>query len=344
MGIGQNALARAVKYAQDRVVFDRPIGQNQSIQHPLAESWREREAAYMMGMKAGSLYDKGLPWGAGSKAAKELAKARANKEKKKDNKRSTRVNDNDSQKSKKRKKVITKTTVIVQDDRKKGRKGKKAIAAVVDTRDKDDDDEQISTDEENDTSEDERNVKSRDKNESSSEDDHNATGNNNNKEESTDNSSSDDDEVMVEKNQKSITTDSSSKGKKSRESTNDNMEKTAKKRTKISSVKVEKSIVVRESRVIDSYVKKNNKLDEDDMIEKKHYRKTINYLLNKKVTAEKELVKLTTVHSVDIKAKAMKHLNERMVEYVNQVLARNSLRYEIMYPTAAVNILSCLCF
>lgn len=111
-----------------------------------------------------------------------------------------------------------------------------------------------------------------------------------------------------------------------------------------SKVKVEESVVVRDNKGIDKYVKKNNKLDEDDMIEKKHYRKTINYLLNKKVTAEKELVKLTTVHSVDIKAKAMKQLNERMVEYVNQVLARNSLRYEIMYPTAAVNILSCLCF
>jgi len=111
-----------------------------------------------------------------------------------------------------------------------------------------------------------------------------------------------------------------------------------------SKVKVEESVVVRDNKGIDKYVKKNNKLDEDDTIEKKHYRKTNNYLLKKKVTAEKELVKLTTVHSVDIKAKAMKQLNERMVEYVNQVLARNSLRYEIMYPTAAVNILSCLCF
>ena len=72
VGIGQNALARAVKYAQDRVVFDRPIGQNQSIQHPLAESWMELEAAYMMGMKAGSLYDKGLPCGAEANAAKYL--------------------------------------------------------------------------------------------------------------------------------------------------------------------------------------------------------------------------------------------------------------------------------
>src|SRR3546814_13101390 len=41
IGIGQNALARAAKYARERVVFDRPIGQNQAIQHPLAECWME---------------------------------------------------------------------------------------------------------------------------------------------------------------------------------------------------------------------------------------------------------------------------------------------------------------
>ena len=113
---------------------------------------------------------------------------------------------------------------------------------------------------------------------------------------------------------------------------------------KNSKVKVEESFVVRDNKGIDMYVKKNNKLNEDDMIEKKHYQKTINYLLNKKSTAEKELIKLTTIHSVDIKAKAVKHLNEKMVEYVNQVLAINSLRYEIMYPTATVNMQSCLCF
>jgi hypothetical protein len=210
---------------------------------------------------------------------------------------------------------------------------------VVDTRDKHADDEQISTDEENDTSEDERNVKSRNKNEISSEDDHNATGNNNNKEESTDNSSSDDDEVMVEKNQKSITTDSSSKGKKSRESTNDNMEKKAKKRTKISSVKVEESIVVRESRVIDSYVKKNNKVDGEEDLTLENYRKTINYLLNKKITAENELKKMTVNHVADMNAKAIKDLNLKMTEYIGGVLARNSLKFEIMYPTAVVNIM-----
>ena len=39
IGIGQDALRRATKYARERVVFDRPIGQNQGIQHPLAENW-----------------------------------------------------------------------------------------------------------------------------------------------------------------------------------------------------------------------------------------------------------------------------------------------------------------
>ena len=72
IGIGQNALARAVRYAKERVVFDRPIGQNQSIQHPLAENWMELEAAFLMAMKAASLYDSGQPCGAEANAAKYL--------------------------------------------------------------------------------------------------------------------------------------------------------------------------------------------------------------------------------------------------------------------------------
>ena len=63
IGIGQNALHRATEYAKDREVFDRPIGQNQSIQHPLAKSWMELEAAFLMTMKAASLYDNGVSCG-----------------------------------------------------------------------------------------------------------------------------------------------------------------------------------------------------------------------------------------------------------------------------------------
>src|ERR671933_2948398 len=48
VGIGRAALARAARYARDRVVFGRPIGQNQAIQHPLARSWAELEAANLM--------------------------------------------------------------------------------------------------------------------------------------------------------------------------------------------------------------------------------------------------------------------------------------------------------
>lgn len=73
VGIGRNALDRAVTYARDRVVFDRPIGQNQSIQHPLAESWCELEAAYLMAMRAAYLYDAGKPCGVEANAAKYLA-------------------------------------------------------------------------------------------------------------------------------------------------------------------------------------------------------------------------------------------------------------------------------
>jgi acyl-CoA dehydrogenase len=73
IGIGRVALARATQYAKDRVVFGRPIGQNQGIQHPLAKCWAELEAANLMVMKAASLFDAGLPCGAEANAAKYLA-------------------------------------------------------------------------------------------------------------------------------------------------------------------------------------------------------------------------------------------------------------------------------
>jgi acyl-CoA dehydrogenase len=72
IGIGRAALRRAVQYAKDRVVFGRPIGQNQSIQHPLAESWMELEAANLMALKAARLYDVGELCGAEANAAKYL--------------------------------------------------------------------------------------------------------------------------------------------------------------------------------------------------------------------------------------------------------------------------------
>ena len=72
IGIGQSALRRAVQYAKDREVFGRPIGMNQSIQHPLAKNWAELEAAWMIAMKAADLYDRGEPCGAEANAAKYL--------------------------------------------------------------------------------------------------------------------------------------------------------------------------------------------------------------------------------------------------------------------------------
>jgi acyl-CoA dehydrogenase len=73
VGVGRAALARATQYAKDRVVFDRPIGQNQGIQHPLAQSWAELEAANHMMLAAASLYDNGKPCGPDANAAKLLA-------------------------------------------------------------------------------------------------------------------------------------------------------------------------------------------------------------------------------------------------------------------------------
>ena len=72
IAIGQDALDRAARYARDRSVFGRPIGQNQAIQHPLAECWAALEAAWMMTMKAAWLYDGGRPCGAEANAAKLL--------------------------------------------------------------------------------------------------------------------------------------------------------------------------------------------------------------------------------------------------------------------------------
>ncbi|VTU31688.1 Acyl-CoA dehydrogenase fadE12 [Variovorax sp. PBS-H4] len=73
VGLGRRALAKATEYAKDRVVFGRPIGKNQSIQHPLAESWMELEAADLMTWRAAELYDAGKPCGAEANAAKYLA-------------------------------------------------------------------------------------------------------------------------------------------------------------------------------------------------------------------------------------------------------------------------------
>ena len=73
IGIARNALARAVQYARERVVFDRPIGQNQGVQHPLAKAWAQVEAANLMVMHAAALYDAGEPCGVEANAAKLLA-------------------------------------------------------------------------------------------------------------------------------------------------------------------------------------------------------------------------------------------------------------------------------
>jgi len=73
VGLGRAALARAAEYASARIVFDRPIGQNQAIQHPLAKCWAELEAANLMAFKAASLYDAGKPCGVEANAAKYLA-------------------------------------------------------------------------------------------------------------------------------------------------------------------------------------------------------------------------------------------------------------------------------
>jgi acyl-CoA dehydrogenase len=73
IGIGHAAIARATAYAKERVVFGRPIGMNQGVQHPLAACWMKLEAARLMAMQAAWRYDQGLPCGAEANAAKWLA-------------------------------------------------------------------------------------------------------------------------------------------------------------------------------------------------------------------------------------------------------------------------------
>lgn len=72
VGIGRAALGMASRYAKERKVFGRSIGQNQAIQHPLAQRWVELEAAGLLYQKAAWLYDQGQPCGAEANAAKYL--------------------------------------------------------------------------------------------------------------------------------------------------------------------------------------------------------------------------------------------------------------------------------
>ena len=72
LGLGYAGLRRAALYARDRVVFGRPIGQNQAIQHPLADSWMKLEAARLVLYQAARMYDQGYSTGEYANAAKYL--------------------------------------------------------------------------------------------------------------------------------------------------------------------------------------------------------------------------------------------------------------------------------
>lgn len=73
VGLGMVAVRKAAAYARERIVFGRPIGQNQGIQHPLARAWMNLQAAWLMAMNAAALYDSGQDCGAEANAAKFLA-------------------------------------------------------------------------------------------------------------------------------------------------------------------------------------------------------------------------------------------------------------------------------
>lgn len=73
VGLGRVAIRRAAQYARERIVFDRPIGMNQGIQHPLAKCWAQLEAANLMVLKGATMFDKGEDCGVEANAGKYLA-------------------------------------------------------------------------------------------------------------------------------------------------------------------------------------------------------------------------------------------------------------------------------
>lgn len=72
VGLGRRALDMAVEYANTRVVFDRPIGKNQAVAHPLADTWIRLHAAELVAMEAAALFDAQKPCGPEANAAKFL--------------------------------------------------------------------------------------------------------------------------------------------------------------------------------------------------------------------------------------------------------------------------------
>ena len=73
LGLGYAALRHASRYAKERVVFGRPIGQNQGIAHPLAKAWIQLEGARLMTMQAAKMWDEGYAAGEYANACKYLA-------------------------------------------------------------------------------------------------------------------------------------------------------------------------------------------------------------------------------------------------------------------------------
>jgi acyl-CoA dehydrogenase len=73
IGDGHWFVDKASRYASERIVFGRPIGQNQGVQFPIARAWASVEAADLMRYKAAWLFDQGLPCGPEANTAKLLA-------------------------------------------------------------------------------------------------------------------------------------------------------------------------------------------------------------------------------------------------------------------------------
>ena len=102
--------------------------------------------------------------------------------------------------------------------------------------------------------------------------------------------------------------------------------------------KVEESIVIRDKTRLDIYVRKLNNLHDEKIVMEEHYLKTINSLMNKYVAATKELKKFRLNQDQTTINDDQKVLHSEMLLFLGQVLARNSLKFEIMFPTHCVSI------
>jgi hypothetical protein len=101
---------------------------------------------------------------------------------------------------------------------------------------------------------------------------------------------------------------------------------------------VEESFIIRDKKRLDIYVRKVNNLDDQKIVREEHYLKTTNSLINKYVAVLRDLKIINSTRVQNMIIDDQKVLHTEMLLFLGQVLAKNSLKFEIMFPTHAVSI------